>query len=89
MRIDSIGRGDAITIRIDGREVPCFTGETIAAAMTAQAHAVFRVDRTGAPRGLFCNMGTCGECMVTLADGHRVRACITDAQDGMEIATDG
>lgn len=88
MRIDPIARGAAITIHVDGQPIACFVGETIAAAMAARAHTVFRHDDEGLPRSLFCNMGTCGECMVTLA-GRRVRACITDTHDGMEIATDG
>jgi predicted molibdopterin-dependent oxidoreductase YjgC len=88
MRIGPVARGAPITIWIDGQPIACFAGETVATAMTAQGHAVFRQDGAGMPRGLFCNMGSCGECMVTLA-GRRVRACITDVRDGLEIATDG
>lgn len=88
MRIDHIARGAPVTLRIDGTVVTSFVGETIATAMIAHGHATFRHDGFGMPRGLFCNMGSCGECMVTLDGSRRVRACLTDVRDGMEIGTD-
>jgi predicted molibdopterin-dependent oxidoreductase YjgC len=91
MRIEKdVTRGAAITIVVDGMALPCFEGETIATAMLAQGQLVFRRDTNGHARGLYCNMGTCGECMVTIA-GHnrRMRACVTDARDGQEIRIDG
>ncbi|MGH6782380.1 MAG: (2Fe-2S)-binding protein [Sphingomonadaceae bacterium] len=91
MRIQTdVERGPAITIRVDGEAVAAFAGETIATAMLAAGRSGFRVDGKGQPRGLYCNMGTCSECLVTLnASGRRVRACLTEARDGMEIATRG
>lgn len=91
MRIEKhVARGPAIIIIVDGVALSCFEGETIATAMLAQGRAVFRRDKDGRARGLYCNMGTCGECMVTIA-GHdrRVRACVTDAHDGQDIRVDG
>jgi predicted molibdopterin-dependent oxidoreductase YjgC len=91
MRIDQdVTRGAPLTILIDGVATKSFLGETIAAAMLANGQAVFRKDRDGTPRGAFCNMGTCCECMVTLTGtGRRVRACLTDVHDGLEITLDG
>jgi len=89
MRILSdVVRGAAVTLRVDGAAVPAFEGETVATAMMAAGKGVFRRDGRGAPRGLYCNMGSCGECMITVA-GRRVRACLTEVAEGMEIATDG
>ena len=89
MRIlPDVERGAPVTVRVDGVAVPAFEGETLATAMLAAGKGVFRRDGRGAPRGLYCNMGSCGECMVTVA-GRRVRACLTDVAEGMEIATDG
>jgi sarcosine oxidase subunit alpha len=43
----------------------------------------------GEPRGVFCNMGTCGQCTVTLLpEGRRLRACIVPVQPGMEVMRD-
>ncbi len=90
MRIErDTRRGRPITIRVDGVEVASFEGETLAAAMLEQGPA-FRLDTRGRERGLFCNMGSCSECLITLLPSRRrVRACITAASDGMELSTHG
>jgi predicted molibdopterin-dependent oxidoreductase YjgC len=90
MRIDrDTSRGPAAMIRVDGTDIATFEGETIAAALLQQGPA-FRRDTRGRDRGLFCNMGTCSECMVTLMPSRRrVRACMTQIADGMEVSTDG
>lgn len=90
MRIsDQVERGAALTVFIDGEPVQGFAGETVAAVMTAAGRQRFRTDAQGRPRGLYCNMGTCCECMVRLDDGRgiAVRACLLPAEDGQRIAT--
>ncbi|WP_380874141.1 hypothetical protein ACFB49_46020 [Sphingomonas sp. DBB INV C78] len=91
MRVEAnVERGTAVTIIVDGAAVPAFAGETVATAMLASERLDFRADTAGQPRGLYCNMGTCSECLVTLvASGRRVRACLTEVQDGLEVATRG
>lgn len=82
-------RSRAATIRVDGTDIATFEGETIATAMLQHGPA-FRRDTAGRDRGLFCNMGSCSECMVTLLPSRRrVRACITAIADGMEVSTHG
>lgn len=89
-RIPGVERGAAITLTIDGAAVPCFAGESVATAMLAHGGTAFRHTGAGAARGMFCNMGTCGECTVLLAaSGRRARACLIEATDGLEIATLG
>ncbi|MDM7955708.1 (2Fe-2S)-binding protein [Blastomonas sp.] len=85
-----VERGEPITIVIDGQQVACFAGETIATAMLAAGLDAFRTDQRGKPRGLLCNMGSCYECLVTdIATGRRIRACLAPAADGMEVSTRG
>jgi sarcosine oxidase subunit alpha len=43
----------------------------------------------GGPRGIFCGMGICNECMVTVAEVGHVRACIATVRDGMRVSTAG
>lgn len=82
-------RGEPVTLRIDGDVVQAHAGETLATAMLLRS-PVFRRDTAGRPRGLFCNMGSCGECLVTLLpEGRRVRACLTPVANGMEVASLG
>jgi hypothetical protein len=79
-----------VTLIVDGEPLVAAAGETIAAAMLAGGRIAFRRDTQGRPRGLFCNMGSCGECTVTLArSGRRVRACLVEATDGLELTTLG
>jgi sarcosine oxidase subunit alpha len=90
MRIPEPTRGAPLAITVDGETVPGFAGETVAAVMIAAERTAFRRDRQGRPRGLYCNMGTCCECMVTLhrADGPvSLRACLLPAMDGQRITT--
>ena len=92
-RIAGTEREPASYIKVDGEQVPFHPGETIATAMLAAGHTGFRHDRHGRPRGLWCNMGTCSECLVHLhppGDGsRRVRACLVDAEAGQRIDTAG
>ncbi|MDH7640036.1 (2Fe-2S)-binding protein [Sphingomonas oryzagri] len=90
MRItDQVARGAALTIFVDGEPIGGFAGETVAAVMTAAGRRRFRIDAHGCARGLYCNMGTCCECMVRLDDGRgiAVRACLLPAEEGLRIAT--
>jgi predicted molibdopterin-dependent oxidoreductase YjgC len=79
-------RGPDITIRIDGTEVQAFLGETVAAAATAAGFRMLRNSlRAGEPRGLFCGMGVCFECLITVNGMTGVRACMTPVEQGMLI----
>jgi len=69
-------RGAPLTFLFDGREVPAFSGETVAMALwAAGVRALRRSSAAGAPRGIFCAMGVCYECLVDV-DGVPVRACM-------------
>lgn len=79
---------DTVRITVDGRPLVCRPGQTIAAAMLTARIRRFRTDLGGSPRGMFCNMGSCGECTVTLGN-RRVRACLVPVSDGMAVSTHG
>ena len=44
--------------------------------------------KTGQPRGIFCGMGVCYDCLVTIDGVPNQRACMTQVKDGMEIRVD-
>ena len=79
--------GASISIEFEGRAVPAIEGETVAAALTAAGITVLRRTRGGDPRGVFCGMGVCFDCLVTVDDRPGQRACMTGARDGMRVAT--
>jgi predicted molibdopterin-dependent oxidoreductase YjgC len=60
-------------------------GRTIAAWLLDLGIKSFRrTDRYQAPRGLFCGMGVCFDCIVEV-DGETVRACLEPVRAGMNL----
>ena len=95
MRIEQSGsilpevqRGHPIQIQVDGKPIDAFEGETIAAAMLTAGILTFRLSRKNRePRGFYCGMGVCFECLVTVDGTHAVQACLTPVREGMQIET--
>lgn len=66
-----------LSITFDGVAIQARPGETIAAALTAHGIRVFRRTVAGSPRGLFCGMGVCQDCLVSVDGVPNQRACMT------------
>lgn len=90
-RIDpqpGVERGEPVTISVDGRPVASYLGESVAAAMIADSDDLtMRRTADGEPRGLFCGMGVCFECLVVVDGVPGTRACMTWVREGMEVGT--
>jgi hypothetical protein len=70
-------------ITFAGRPVPFEPGQTVAAALIAAGIRSWRgTRRDAAPRGLFCGIGACYDCLVTINNAPSQRACLTLAHDG-------
>jgi predicted molibdopterin-dependent oxidoreductase YjgC len=79
-----------VTVCVDGEPVTAFAGESVAAALLALGRWSFRqTSRNHAPRCLFCGMGVCFDCLVTIDGVENVRACLTPVREGMVIETGG
>ena len=86
MRIElETQRGQAVTITVDGLPIKAYRGETIAGALLANGRRAWRRAESGEPRGLFCGMGICFDCLVAVDGVANVRACITPVADGMVV----
>ena len=83
-----LDRRQAITITVDGNPVPAYAGETIAGALLASGQRSWRHTRHGQPRGLFCGIGLCYDCLVTVNGTPKVRACQTPVAAGMVVETE-
>jgi sarcosine oxidase subunit alpha len=80
-----VRRATRFTIFFDGRPIDAFAGETVATALLAASVRQLRSSpRAGTPRGFFCGMGICQECVVVV-DGRTVPACLEPVRDGMQI----
>jgi len=76
-------RGQSFQIEVNGKMVTAFPGETIATVLLAAGWQMFRHSAlSGEPRGPFCGMGLCFDCLVTVNGQPNVRACVTYAQPG-------
>jgi len=85
--LPAIVRGSPFTITVDGREITVYSGETLAAALTASGIRVFYHTADGSPRGVYCGIGQCFSCLVTVNDQPGIRACMTTAAPGMRVQT--
>ena len=74
-------------IEVDGRAVQAEPGQTLAAALLGAGILTFRRTQTGRPRGVFCGMGVCFDCLVTVDGQAEQRACMTVARPGMRVET--
>lgn len=75
-----------VLIRVDGREVSAPPGQPLAQVLSGADPVLRHSPKDGAPRGLFCGMGLCFECMVEV-DGLRRRSCLTPVSAGMVVRT--
>lgn len=53
--------------------------------MLAEGYSNTRVTSDGNPRGIFCGMGVCFDCLVVVDAVPNTRACMTYVSDGMII----
>lgn len=83
-----IQRGKQFSILVDGQPIVAFTGETVAAALLASGRLSLRhTEKHETPRGIFCGMGICFDCLMTVNGLPNVRTCITPAEPGMTVTT--
>ena len=73
-----VARGQEVEIRVNGRTFRAFEGETIGAVLIACGiRQVRRSQHHQDPRGLYCCMGICHECLVTVDGEPNIKACVT------------
>lgn len=74
--------------RFDEQEIGFVDGQTVGAALIHAGIYSWRVTRrAGAPRGLFCGIGVCYDCLVTVDGAPNQRACQVPAEAGMAVTT--
>ncbi len=84
--LDFDATGPRIRITVNGREIEACEGEPVAAAILAAGMKVFRrTPRLRAPRGVYCAIGRCTDCVMRVDGTPSVRTCVTAARDGMVV----
>jgi 2Fe-2S iron-sulfur cluster binding domain len=78
---------DHVTFRFAGVEISAARGCSIGAALWAAGVRRFRSTRRyGRPRGIYCGIGQCYDCLVRIDGGPPVRACITPVRPDADVS---
>jgi len=72
---------------VDGQEIDILPGDTLGACMMRAGVLATRRSRSGQLRGLYCAIGVCNECLVSVDGIDNFRACMTVAEPGARVDT--
>ena len=79
-------RTDKVTFSFNGRPVEAYAGETVAAALHAAGiRKLSNSPELHHPRGLFCAIGNCSSCFMTVDGVPNVRVCVLEPKEGMVV----
>lgn len=86
--IGSYEKGKQVTFSFDGKEMKGYEGESIAAALHAAGVMTHRYTaKQHKPRGVFCCIGRCTDCVMIVNGQPNVRTCITPLEEGISVET--
>ncbi|MFD7156504.1 FAD-dependent oxidoreductase [Kribbella sp. NPDC059898] len=84
-----VGTPPTFEVTVDGRAITAQAGQTVAAVLLANGHDTWRITRVrNRPRGVFCGIGACQDCLVTLNNTSDTRACQRTITPGDTITTE-
>ena len=79
--------GSAIEFLFDGKPVTAAESDTVASALIAAGHRVLTIASDGSPRGGFCFIGRCSDCLMVIDGQPGAMACQTPVRKGMRVET--
>ena len=75
-----------VVVTINGQAVQCRAGDSVAAALLAAGLNDCRDSAVNdVPRGPFCLMGICYDCLVMIDDQPNQKGCMIPVRSGMKI----
>ena len=81
-------KGRTVTFTCDGCTLTGIEGEPVAAALRAAGVMVHRyTTHKHEPRGVFCAIGRCTDCVMVVDGVPNVRTCMTPLREGMKVET--
>jgi hypothetical protein len=76
------------TFTFDDQDITFITGQTIGAALISSGIYCWRTTRRRArPRGIFCGIGVCYDCLITIEGLPNQRACLVPARSHMSVTS--
>lgn len=77
-----------VTILVDGKKINAYKDETIASAILASGVKTLRyTSEKHEPRGIFCAIGQCTDCVMEVNGKPNVRTCVTPVEENMVVTT--
>ena len=77
---------ETVSINFEGMNLDVEKGQTVASALLVGGNMVFRSSvASGQPRGPYCMMGVCFECLIEIDGIPNQRACMIPVKDAMKI----
>ena len=77
-----------VEFTFDGKTLTGLEGEPIAMALKANGVLIHRyTKKEHKPRGLFCAIGRCTDCVMVVDGKPNIRTCVTPLKEGMEVRT--
>jgi D-hydroxyproline dehydrogenase subunit gamma len=74
------------TIDFEGDRIAVVSGQTLAAALLAAGHRELRQTRFGSrPRGVYCGIGVCFDCLMVVNGNTSQRACLYEPAPGDSV----
>lgn len=81
-------KGKKVTFYYNDKELTGFEGEPIAAALKAGGIVIHRyTKKEHKPRGIFCAIGRCTDCVMIVNGKPNIRTCVTPLEAGMKVQT--
>jgi hypothetical protein len=77
-----------VSITLDGETFDGLDGQTLAGVLLGCGRSSWRTTSSGGgPRGVFCGIGVCFDCIAEVNGERDVRLCQRRASDGDELRT--
>lgn len=84
--LGNLGNTNYVNFQFDDVTYQAIENESLAAALLANDIRTLRHhEKSGNPRGIYCNIGHCYECRVTVNGRSGVRACLTSVEEDMVV----
>lgn len=86
--ISDLKKGRLVSFEYDGKVLEGYEGEPIAMALKANDIEIHRyTTKLHKPRGIFCSIGRCTDCVMVVDGVPNVRTCMTALKEGMKVQT--
>lgn len=77
---------ERVTYYFNNKAEEAFAGQNVAAAILQNGNRILRTTRVAdRPRGIFCGIGVCFDCLVLIDGIPNQRACLVEVGQGMRI----